>query len=215
MSIADRGAKAVELVANNKYDLILMDIQMPEMNGVQTAAKIRQDLKCNTPIMAMTASVMQGERENCVKVGMNDYISKPFNPAELNQKMWDLLPKKESIIEKKITNINYLRNAVGGDLNAIKEILEIYLSKTPPLLDALENDLAVNKTDNIEAIVHNLKNSVGIIGADALFHLLDTIEANLHKKQITPDTISMIKKMIVMARQSMREIIDEYKLLSA
>ncbi|PQJ09817.1 hypothetical protein CJD36_018000 [Flavipsychrobacter stenotrophus] len=214
MSIADRGAKAVDMVAQNNYDLILMDIQMPEMNGVQTASKIRKELKCNTPIMAMTASVMQGERENCVKVGMNDYISKPFNPAELNQKIWDLLPKKEHIVEKKITNINYLRNAVGGDLSAIKEILEIYLSKTPPLLDALENEMAVNKTDNIESIVHNLKNSVGIIGADALFHLLDTIEANLHKKEITPDTISMIKRMIVMARQSMREIIDEYKLFS-
>lgn len=214
MSIADRGAKAVEMVANNNYDLILMDIQMPEMNGVQTASKIRKDLKCKTPIMAMTASVMQGERENCVKVGMNDYISKPFNPAELNQKMWDLLPKKESVVEKKITNINYLSNAVGGDMNAIKEILEIYLSKTPPLLDSLENDLAVNKLDNVQAIVHNLKNSVGIIGADALFHLLDTIEANLHKKEVTNETISLIKKMIVMARQSMREIIEEYKLLS-
>ncbi len=214
MSIADRGAKAIEMVANNSYDLILMDIQMPEMNGVQTASKIRKELKCNTPIMAMTASVMQGERDNCVKVGMNDYISKPFNPAELNQKMWDLLPKKEPIIDKKVTNINYLRNAVGGDLNAIKDILEIYLSKTPPLLDALENDMAVNKMDNIQSLVHNLKNSVGIIGADALFHLLDTIEANLHRKEVTKDTISMINKMVLMARQSMREIIEEYKQLS-
>lgn len=213
LTIADRGAQAVELVANNRYDLILMDIQMPEMNGIQATAKIRKELKCDTPIMAMTASVMQGERDNCVKAGMNDYISKPFNPQELNQKIWALLPKPDAPAEKRITNINYLRNAVGGDLNAIKEILEIYLSKTPPILDAMEKELAANKMDEVQSLVHNLKNSVGIIGADSLFHILDTIEANLHRKHVSNDTLNMIRKMIEMARQSVREIVNEYKVL--
>ncbi len=213
MSIADRGAIAVEMVANNKYDVILMDIQMPEMNGVQTAAKIRQELQCMTPIMAMTASVMQGERDNCVKVGMNDYISKPFNPLELNHKIWNLLPKQEVVIEHRITNIDYLKNAVGGDVSAIKEILEIYLSKTPILLDSLDKDIAAKKMDSVHSLVHNLKNSVGIIGAESLFQLLDNIEVNLHKKQHGADTMKMLTEMIAMARKSVREIIEEYKLL--
>ena len=211
LTIADRGAQAVELVANNHFDIILMDIQMPEMNGVQATTKIRKELKCNTPIMAMTASVMQGERDNCVKAGMNDYISKPFNPQELNQKIWQLLPKPEALVEKRITNINYLRNAVGGDRNAIQEILEIYLSKTPPILDAMEKELADNKMDAVQLLVHNLKNSVGIIGADSLFHILDTIEANLHRKHVSAETMNMISKMMQMAWQSVKEIEDEYK----
>ncbi len=213
ITIADRGQKALDILANEQFDLILMDIQMPEMNGIQTTDKIRNELNITTPIMAMTASVMQNEKDNCVRAGMNDYISKPFNPAELNHKIWDLLPKNEQSQEKRITNINYLRNAVGGDLNAIKEILEIYLSKTPPILDALDNELAENNMDNVQSLVHNLKNSVGIIGADGLFHILDTIEASLHSKQVSPETISKIKKMMEMARRSVKEIIDEYKIL--
>lgn len=213
IAIADRGQKALDILANEQFDLILMDIQMPEMNGIQTTEKIRTELNINTPIMAMTASVMQNEKDNCVRAGMNDYISKPFNPAELNHKIWDLLPKKDVQQEKRITNINYLRNAVGGDLNAIKEILEIYLSKTPPILDALDNELAVKNMENVQSLVHNLKNSVGIIGADGLFHILDTIEANLHKKEASPETMTMIKKMMEMARRSVKEIIDEYKIL--
>ena len=214
MTIADSGAKAIELLTKNTFDLILMDIQMPDMNGIQTTTKIRKELKINTPIMAMTASVMQGERENCMKAGMNDYISKPFNPAELNQRMLELLPAKDrKPVVKKITNINYLKNAVGGEISAVKEILEIYLSKTPPLLDAMEKDIAANNLTGVQGLVHNLKNSVGIIGADHLFHLLNTIESNLVNKESIPETMRMLEEMKQIARQSLKEIIEEYKLL--
>ncbi len=214
VTIAESGHKGLELVAKNNYDIILMDIQMPEMNGIQTTSKIRKELKSKTPIMAMTASVMQGERENCMKAGMNDYISKPFNPAELNQKMFDLIPKKDSGGgEKKITNITYLKNAVGDEISAVKEILEIYLSKTPVLLDALEKDLSLGHFEKIQSQVHNLKNSVGIIGADNLFHLLDNIEFSLNTMPPTAEALASIEKMRVLVRQSLKEIIEEYKAL--
>ncbi len=213
VTIAESGHKALELLSRNKYDIILMDIQMPEMNGIQTTTKIRKELKNKTPIMAMTASVMQGERENCMKAGMNDYISKPFNPAELNLKMYDLVPVMENGLEKRVTNITYLKNAVGDDATAVKEILEIYLSKTPTLLDALEIDLAAGRFDQMQSQAHNLKNSVGIIGADNLFHLLDSIEFGLNTTPPAQDTLNSIDKMRKLVRQSLKEILEDYKQL--
>ncbi|MBC7553823.1 MAG: response regulator [Taibaiella sp.] len=211
--IADSGHKALDLVAKENFDLILMDIQMPEMNGIQTTSRLRKEMKCKMPIMAMTASVMLGERENCMKAGMNDYISKPFNPAELNKKMYDLMPKKAPDHVVKITNINYLKNVVGGEPEAVKEILELYLSKTPPLLEAIESDQAAGLLKLVQSHVHNLKNSVGIIGADSLFHLLDNIEFNLNKLPPAAPTLEMLEKMKQLTRQSLKEIVEEYKLL--
>ena len=95
----------------------------------------------------------------------------------------------------------------------MKEILEIYLSKTPPLLDAMEKDIAANNLTGVQGLVHNLKNSVGIIGADHLFHLLNTIESNLVNKESIPETMRMLEEMKQIARQSLKEIIEEYKLL--
>ncbi len=213
MSIAESGPKALEMVGQHNYDLILMDIQMPEMNGIQCTSKIRKELKCKTPIMAMTASVMQGERENCIKAGMNDYISKPFNPAELNQKIFALIPKSNDESSKKIVNVNYLRNAVGDDNEAVKEILELYLSKTPVLLEDMERHSKNGEYAQIQSIVHSLKSSVGIVGADSIFHLLDLIEVSLDKLPPGKETLLQIEKVKPLMRQSLKEIVAEYKQL--
>ena len=74
------------------YDLILMDMQMAEMDGYQATAYIREELKKDIPIIAMTAHAMAGEREKCLSLGMNDYISKPFHTAELYEKIKNILP---------------------------------------------------------------------------------------------------------------------------
>ncbi len=213
LTVADSGAKALELLRENKYDLILMDIQMPDMNGIQTTDKIRNELHCKTPIMAMTASVMQGEKDNCIKVGMSDYISKPFNPFELNQKMNDLIPKRREANSKRVSNINYLKNAVGNETSAVKEILEIYLSKTPPILDAIDKEMDEEHYTNLQNLVHNLKNSVGIIGAEELFKLLDSLEQSLNVLPPTAETVNLIEKARKMTRESLKEIIEDYKTL--
>ncbi len=213
MSMAENGPKGLEMLAENTYDLILMDIQMPEMNGIQATSKIRKELKCQTPIMAMTASVMQGERENCIKAGMNDYISKPFNPAELNHKIHNLINKGGNGAHKKLVNINYLKNAVGNDDEAVKEILEIYLSKTPLLVDEMDRHHKAGNYTEVQAIAHSLKSSVGIMGADAIFHALDSIEQSLNTLPPAKETLLQLEKIRPMIKQSLKEIIAEYKLL--
>lgn len=81
--ICANGKSALEKLKANTYDLILMDIQMPELNGHETTEHIRKKLKLGLPIIAMTAHAMPGEKEKCLSVGMTDYISKPLNEVEL------------------------------------------------------------------------------------------------------------------------------------
>lgn len=87
VDIADNGKVAINKLDHKNYDLILMDIQMPEMDGYETTLNIRGGLHKNIPIIAMTAHAMKGEAEKCIQLGMNDYISKPFDPKELLSKI--------------------------------------------------------------------------------------------------------------------------------
>jgi CheY-like chemotaxis protein len=87
VSIANNGKEAVDLLGINTYDLILMDLQMPEMDGYQATQHIRSRMKMEIPIIAMTADAMKGESDKCIEAGMQDYVSKPFEPKELFSKI--------------------------------------------------------------------------------------------------------------------------------
>jgi CheY-like chemotaxis protein len=86
-TVAGNGKEAVELLQAAPYDLILMDLQMPEMDGYQATRYIRNDMKSSIPIIAMTADAMKGEADKCMEAGMQDYISKPFDPKDLFDKV--------------------------------------------------------------------------------------------------------------------------------
>lgn len=91
--VAENGQIALDILANEQFDLILMDIQMPIMDGYQATAKIRADVSLTIPIVAMTANALTGERERCIGAGMNNYITKPFKTQDLLQIIADLLKK--------------------------------------------------------------------------------------------------------------------------
>ena len=87
IDVADNGKIAIEMLQKNKYDIILMDLQMPEMNGFEATAYIRQQMKNQIPIIALTADVTTMDLEKCLEIGMNDYISKPIDEKALYNKM--------------------------------------------------------------------------------------------------------------------------------
>lgn len=94
---ASDGESALKLLSENKYDIILMDIQMPELNGYEVAKKFREMEKVSgefTPILAMTANSLAGDREKSLESGMDDYIAKPLNMVEINARIEALLKKK-------------------------------------------------------------------------------------------------------------------------
>jgi signal transduction histidine kinase/CheY-like chemotaxis protein len=91
VDVAENGKIAVEKVKNNQYDIVLMDMQMPEMGGIEATQIIRNELHSNVPIIALTANAIKGDAEKCKQAGMNDYVSKPFDPSDLYNKILTLI----------------------------------------------------------------------------------------------------------------------------
>jgi CheY-like chemotaxis protein len=91
IDVADNGSLALEKLTKKQYDIILMDLHMPEMGGLEAIAKIRKK-GIKTPVIAVTGNVLKGEREKCLATGMNEYISKPYHESELMQKIMELVP---------------------------------------------------------------------------------------------------------------------------
>jgi len=98
VDVVDSGAEALEAVRRNSYDLIIMDIQMPEMDGYEATKEIRriEGTTKHVPIVALTANALQGDREKCLSAGMDEYISKPFRAAELEAVLLKFLRPKQT-----------------------------------------------------------------------------------------------------------------------
>ncbi|MBX2930940.1 MAG: response regulator [Chitinophagaceae bacterium] len=96
--IAETGTQALELMKTKQYDIILMDIYMPELDGYQTTEIIRNELKSNIPIIAMTALTIKGEEDKCLALGMNGYIPKPFNADILYNTLLKVLVPSEELV---------------------------------------------------------------------------------------------------------------------
>ena len=206
VTIANSGMAAIELLKTNKYDLMLMDIQMPQMSGLQATTIIRQQLHINTPIIAMTASAMHGEKDKCKAAGMNDYISKPFDPDELNKKMHSFLSKNKKSIREKAIDMSYVKQVANDDILFTKEILSIYISRTPAMLKYIDQNIAAGNFKLLYAQVHELKNSVGLLGARKLHDMLADIEDDLFNFTPQQSTIDMLKTIL---REDIPDSIEE------
>jgi PAS domain S-box-containing protein len=202
-TIVSNGKEAIaQLKVKNDFDLILMDLQMPIMDGYKTTAFIRKQLEINTPIIAMTATAMKGELEKCLEVGMTDYMSKPFEFVDLYKKLCQVLQikvvsdeRKEdtliggySVANKKLYDLSFLsRITKKNELLAILKPLMKNLNIETALMEiAMENGAWVE----LKALAHKIKGSVGFLKADELYQTLENIEnasKDLDKKSIASD----------------------------
>lgn len=166
------------------YDLILMDMEMPELNGYDTTVRIRSKLQNRIPIIAMTAHAMAGEKEKCLSLGMNDYISKPINANVLfkimnkwveNNRTETLTPASDDD-NKATVNLDYLKEFSGGDKAFEREMIQLLLQQIP---ESIQEILHAKETENLVVlgqITHKLKPSLAMIGSPELVTLLSEIE---------------------------------------
>ena len=181
--IANNGKEAVEILQTvNDFDLIIMDLQMPEMDGFQTTVYIRQKLKIKTPIIAMTASALRNEKGKCFEMGMNGYLTKPFKPESLIENLNTLINEGENDKQEKQ---NEMSNIGLYDLEQLKqigdestqvEVLTVILESTPVLLGDLKRALLFNDLDSIYKNAHELKSNLGILQADSMLQKCSSIE---------------------------------------
>jgi signal transduction histidine kinase/DNA-binding response OmpR family regulator len=177
-SIVNTGAEAVQELKHNSYSIVLMDIQMPEMDGYMATTIIRNELKLDVPIIAMTAHAMVGEKEKCLQLGMNDYVSKPIKETVL----YNIIARHAQNIPEKNEpahhiHLSYLHQLSGNDKEFEKEILNQFITQAPAELLQLETSINENDFDTVRRTAHSLKSTVGYIGlAEELHPFLEQIE---------------------------------------
>ncbi len=201
--VAGDGKEAVEAVARARYDLILMDCQMPVMDGFAATAAIRrweQALgRTRLPIIALTANVMQGFREQCLAAGMDDYLSKPFQQAQLQHMLrrWlpidpnpathpfepsppppaaDLAEPPRESAEPPVWDRAGMLKRIGDDEALAEKVVELFLADLPPRIQALEDLLATGDLAGARRQAHTIKGASANVGGEALRALAATLE---------------------------------------
>lgn len=213
VTIADRGAKAIEYLKTHPYDLILMDIQMPEMSGIDATQIIRNELGLKIPIIAMTASAMKGERDSCIAVGMNDYFPKPFEYNDLNKIIHKHLSKTKKSNEPYYFDLQSLLSIVDNDVQFGKEILTIFLAKTPNLLGQIRKNSQERNIEQLNSDIHSLKGTVGIFAKPELSELLIEIETELKLDAINESTLYNLNTLEQKATQLLEEAARELQFM--
>ena len=190
--IADNGKIAIELLEKNEYDVILMDLQMPEMNGWDATTYIRNNMqpqKATTPIIAVTADITKRDVDRCKEVGIDEYVSKPINESELLEKIIHLVNKKHKEIENqqeaaKICNLEYLRNRLHNKPKLLKEMIEIILKELPPTIKQLGIAIANNDWKELSLKIHSIKPTLILMGLPKeIISISKQIEENAGKKE--------------------------------
>ena len=193
---AEDGMQAIEKYRTSTYDMIFMDCQMPELDGYQATQKLRlfeDGTAHHTPIIAMTANAMMGDREKCLKAGMDDYLSKPLRAEHLKKvlKMWFLLDDTQATIttrkpefvaqqEQKYqpVDMEQLRLFTDGDPAEEKALADLFLEQAYAMIVILEQSIAADKNDVWKSAAHRFKGSSGNLGAMALHHLCKRAETH-------------------------------------
>ncbi len=204
VTIVDNGRSAVEVFGKTEFDVILMDCQMPDMDGFEATSSIRElessGNRSRTPIVALTANALEGDRERCLSADMDDYVSKPFKQEQLRLCLAGWVqsdaraepgqvshetPTDEAggasdkhqdsrIDTTALDNIRALQRPDGPDILA--KVTNIYLDKTPQLLTSLGDALGCDDTKQVHINAHTLKSSSANLGANGLAALFREIE---------------------------------------
>jgi len=193
------GCEALEALTRIRYDLVLMDCQMPEMDGYEAAAEIRRREGAwrHTPIVAMTANALQGDRDKCIAAGMDDYISKPVRPEELQKIMESLFLKLENdtlsrVVDTEATlpvDLNRLYQALGREPEEFREILDLYLEHMPISLEKLRLAVEAGDASEIHLIAHNSGGTSANCGMTAMVSPLRELERMGREKQLSGATV--------------------------
>jgi two-component system, sensor histidine kinase and response regulator len=191
--IAINGYEALKALETTPYDLVLMDVQMPEMDGLEATRKIRDATSSVRshliPVIAMTASAMKGDREICLEAGMNDYISKPISPESVTQALerWSTstrnekndISKSDPGSDGEVFDRSKLLERVGGDLDICTDILNTFLTDIPKRIKGMEEAYSKGDMEILRREAHTVKGAAGNVSATLLHEAAVQLEATV------------------------------------
>jgi two-component system sensor histidine kinase/response regulator len=194
VALAKNGKEALERIAKNKFDLVFMDVQMPEMDGLTATRHIRASERLSgrhQRIIAMTARAMRGDREVCLAAGMDGYISKPIAREELEsaiqQYAGEIHPSagpSETAIPPPASgwDARVFLEKIGGDESLLREVTDILLEETPKLIARLRKAVETADAETLETTAHSLKGELSYLGSSAADHARELEKMGRDKK---------------------------------
>jgi len=221
IDVADNGNIAIEKIRQADFDIILMDIQMPEKDGFETTDYIRKQMpapKSSLPIIAITAHALIGEAEKCIAAGMNDYVSKPFNKTVLYEKINKLVDG--SVVKAKLKNTNqhidlaYLEKTVEGNIKFMTDVINLFLQQMPDMLDEMNQNCEQKEWDKLRATAHKVRPSIELMGIHSTKEILLEIEKLAIEKKSLDLLSGMVKQVNTTCYAAMEELKMELKKIS-
>lgn len=223
--IASNGKIAIEKLEEEYFDIILMDLQMPEMNGFEATEYIRKKIKSDIPIIALTADVTTVDLAKCKAVGMNDYIAKPVDEHLLFNKILSLVKRNEPVEvplenenmqgkKNKCINLNYLNQRTKSNPTLMMEMISLYLEQTPPLINAMKQSMENKNWDNLYSAVHKMIPSFAIMGINEKFeNMAKKVQDFAANHQQTDIIATLIVEIENICMQACDELKEEYLIM--
>ena len=209
--LAENGKIAIDLVEKNNYDLILMDLQMPKMNGWEATKHIRNKMelpKSKVPIIALTADVTQKNIAKHHEIGMNAYVSKPINETDLLQKVTQLVIEKRNTTNykahkrMKFSNTAYLKKILHNKPKLIAEMLQLILTETPVAIEQMNKFVMAADWNSLLSKIHYIKPTLELIGLSKDIILVATKIENYAEEQ---ENLDLIPKQLVKLENALSE----------
>lgn len=226
VEIVENGEKAVERLCDAEYDLVLMDIQMPIMDGIEATRKIRglqDEYKAKTPIVALTANAMKSECEQYLRVGMNDWLGKPFQEPALYSTVFKNIRKDKAIqdemttgktMEKpaevsreKLYDLAMVEAISGGDRGFVERMLQLFLDTVPATLKDLKEAADGGEWMMLSKHAHKLKSTIDSMGIKSLKTVIREIEAGGK----TGEDVSGLRSKVETVLEVMEKVMGEVR----
>lgn len=219
--IVANGKLAIQKLEINKYDIILMDMLMPIMNGYEATEYIRNTMKSQIPIIALTADVSTFDLQKSKILGMNDYVSKPINEKILYNKIVGIIKKQLQNMEHealnklqnndlKYTDLKYLKKITKSDSKLMIEMIDVYLKQTPTLVNAMKQSLFEKDSQMLQAAVHKMIPSFAIMGINEDIEIMaKKVQEYAHTIEISEEIHKMVLEIEKVCAKVCQELEDE------
>lgn len=236
--MAGNGKLAIEKLKKKPYDIILMDLQMPEMNGFETTEYIRNKMNSQIPIIALTADVTTSDLKRCKAVGMNDYIAKPVDERLMFSKIIDLIKNPVPIQDKgnkkkkdiqtrrplskpayrsnrsKYIDLSYMNTRTKSNPELMMEMIALYLKQTPPLVSKMKQSLFDKDWGSLYTAVHKIIPSFSIVGINKdIENMAKKIQEYASTQQHLDEVQELVLQLENVCSQAIEELKEEFNLI--
>ncbi len=189
---ACNGREALERLKDGEYDLILMDIQMPELDGVETTKIIRGELRLDIPIIAVTANAFKQDIDKYLSIGMNDYVTKPFEESQLYDTLAQHLRDRPLLASELVDSydLSQLEALSQGDQEFVHRMIEVFVEHTPPTLDEIREAMAGRDYGALARAAHRIHPSIEKMGMRQLGNVIREIQHGATREVIDEPQLS-------------------------